>query len=182
MLRAIIPLFTFALRHFLAVAFCIVAGCVLWTVAYIVLFIVAMIGNYGVGGPLAYPGGIVAVLVACAIIGWGIFAPASAAGAIACAALRLPKFAAIPVVFISAFLISHILCCAWFRFATTHSMPPTWDVLKNFTLFLSVPLGMYWWLTEGPGAIVDATRRYLQNCSLKPEHTQSASSSLPPLP
>lgn len=33
---------------------------------------------------------------------------------------------------------------------------------QNFALYLSVPLGVYRWLTEGPGALFDSIRRWIQ--------------------
>jgi len=30
-------------------------------------------------------------------------------------------------------------------------------------MFLSIPLGIYWWITEGPGAIFDAFRRWFRH-------------------
>jgi hypothetical protein len=41
-------------------------------------------------------------------------------------------------------------------------MPSVAVVLKNFAMFLSIPLGIYWWITEGPGAIFDACRRWIR--------------------
>jgi len=75
----------------------------------------------------------------------------------------LPRITAIPVVFGSAFVLSYLACWAFIEGLTTHPMPSTWVVLRNFTVFLSVPLGAYWWVTEGPGALFDAFRRWIRN-------------------
>ena len=153
-----IPALTFLARHFLFVLVAMVAGCVLWTVAYFLLLVVAVIGGHGIGGPLAYPAGLVAVIASCVFLGWGVFAPASAVGAIFCAVFKLPRLAAIPVVTVAAFVLSYLLYGGYIKLVTTHSMPPAWIILRNFAIFLSVPLGAYWWLTEGPGALFDAFR------------------------
>jgi hypothetical protein len=158
-IKALASITGFAARHFLAVALGAFIGCIIWTLLYIGLLIYAMFSGGGLGGPLAYPGGIIAIIVACVLFGWGIFAPASGFGAIFCALLGLPRLAAIPVVFLGAFVLSHLLYWAFISFGTTHSMPSSWIIFKNFSLFLSVPLGIYWWLTEGPGAIIDTVRR-----------------------
>jgi hypothetical protein len=147
-MKAAIPVITFALRHALAVPLAIVAGCVLWTVAYVLLLLWAVVFGGGLGGPLAYPAGIVAVVVGGALIGWGIFAPACAVGALVCGVAGWPRLAAIPLVFISGFLFSYV-------------------ILQNYALFLSVPLGVYWWVTEGPGAIFEAFRRWRAKRRLK---------------
>ncbi len=165
-MKAAITVITFVARHLLFVLFAIVAGCVLWTIVYGLLLGVAVIWNQGLGGPLAYPTGIMMILGVTIFIGWGIFAPASAIGAGFCRVFNLPKLAAIPVVFVSAFALSYLLYWAYIMALTTHPMPSTWIVLKNFTIFLSLPLGAYWWLTEGPGALFDAFRRWL-GCRLR---------------
>lgn len=161
-MNAALTAMTFAARHLLIVPVAIIAGCVLWTMIYVILLLVAIIFNQGVGGPLAYPAGIIAILVTSIVIGWGIFAPASAIGAIACALLKLPRLAAIPIVTAAAFGLSYLLYWGYIELVTTHSMPSAAVVLKNFAMFLSIPLGVYWWITEGPGAIFDACRRWIR--------------------
>ncbi len=84
-----------------------IVGCIVWTIAYFVLLIVAVVTNQGVGSPLAFPAGIIAVLASCGFLGWGVFAPASAIGAVFCRVFRLPRIAAIPVVTVAAFLLSY---------------------------------------------------------------------------
>lgn len=162
-MNAVISAAAFAVRHLLVVPIAIVAGCVLWTIAYVLLLLAAIIFNQGVGGPLAYPAGIITILIASIVVGWGIFAPASAVGAIFCALLKLPRLAAIPVVAVAAFILSYMLYWGYIERVTTHSMPDATTILKNFAIYLSIPLGVYWWLTEGPGAIIDVVRRWLRS-------------------
>jgi hypothetical protein len=164
-MNAVITAMTFAARHLLIVPIAIVAGCVIWTIIYVILLLVAIIFNQGIGGLLAYPAGIIAILVTTIVIGWGVFAPASALGAIASALLKLPRLAAIPIVTASAFGLSYFLYWGYIELVTTHSMPSAAVVLKNSAMFLSIPLGIYWWITEGPGAIFDACRRWIRHRS-----------------
>jgi hypothetical protein len=161
-MNAVISAMTFAARHLLIVLIAIIAGCIIWTIIYVILLLTAIVFNQGVGGPLAYPAGIIAILVTTIVIGWGVFAPASAIGAIACTLLKLPRFAAIPIVAASAFGLSYFLYWGYIELLTTHSMPSVSVVLKNFAIFLSIPLGVYWWITEGPGATFDACRRWVR--------------------
>ena len=158
-MKAAITALTFLARHFLFVAFAMIAGCIAWTIAYFVLLFVAVVTNQGLGGPLAFPTGIISVLATCGFLGWGVFAPASAFGVVFCRVFRLPRIAAIPVVTIAAFLLSLLIYWAFIEAFTTHSMPSVLTVLKNFAIYISIPLGAYWWLTEGPGALFDAFRR-----------------------
>ncbi len=162
-MKIILPSLTFIARHLLVVSFAILVGCVLWTIAYILLLVVAVIWNQGVGGPLAYPAGIIAILGASIVVGWGIFTPASAIGAVFCGVFQLPRLAAIPVVFMSALVISYLMYWAFIANLTTHSMPSTWAVVKHFLIFLSAPLGVYWWVTEGPGVLFDSLRRWIRH-------------------
>ena len=77
-MKAVLPTLTFLARHLLFVAIAMIAGCIAWTVVYVVLLILAVVTNQGIGSPLAFPAGIIAVLAACGFLGWGVFAPASA--------------------------------------------------------------------------------------------------------
>ncbi len=156
-MKILLAILSFTARHLLIVALAIVAGCVLWTFAYLLLLAIAVIGDRGLGGPLAYPARIFAIFAACMLLGWGIFTPASGIGAIFCRLLHLPLLAAIPVVTVSAFL----LFCLLHGLFTENSLPPVQIMLKNFVIYLSLPLGAYWWLTEGPGALLDAIKRRL---------------------
>jgi len=166
--KLVLPVISFLLRHFLFVAAAAVAGCVLWTVVYLVLLAFAVIANKGLGGPLAYPGGLLAVVVCCAVFGWGIFAPACGVGALICRTFRWPRIAAIPFVYLAAVGFGYLICAVHAGVDATRSMPSAWDVLKPFTLYLSVPLGIYWWLTDGPGALLQlAKRRFLARKMVK---------------
>lgn len=165
-MKSLIPFITFAIRHALATPVAIVAGCVLWTVAYLLLLLWAVIFGHGLGGPLAYPAGIVAVVAGGVLIGWGIFAPACAAGALFCGFSGFTRFAAIPVVFAVGFLFSYLIYWVFIEWGTTSPIPSFGIIIGNYAMFLSVPLGGYWWVTEGPGAIFESFRRWRAKRSL----------------
>ncbi|MEO0452940.1 MAG: hypothetical protein AAFY98_02225 [Verrucomicrobiota bacterium] len=162
-MKTVLQGLTFFARHFLFVVFAMIAGCIAWTIAYSVLLCVAIVTDQGIGGPLAFPAGIICVLAACGILGWGVFAPASAIGEVSRRVLRLPRIAAIPIVTVAAFLISYVIYWVYIELVTTHPMPSMLTVLKNFALYLSIPLGVYWWVTEGPGALFDALKRLMRD-------------------
>lgn len=150
-MRFLLPTLAFLARHLLFVLFAMAAGCILWTILYVVLLSIAVISNQGVGGPLAFPAGIATIVIACASIGWCIFAPAAAAGALFRGLLGFPRIAAIPVVFVAAFVLSYLLYWAFIERLTTHPMPSVWTVLKNFGIYLSLPLGAYLVADRGSG-------------------------------
>lgn len=160
-MNAMISVMTFALRHLCIVLLAIAAGCLVWTLLYAILLVAAILFHQGVGGPLAYPVGLFFIVSTTIVIGWGIFAPAAAIGAIACSALKLPRLVAIPVVAVVAFILNYGLYWAYIEWISTTSMPSVFEVLKNFMLFLSIPLGIYWWITEGPGAIFDVLHSWI---------------------
>ncbi|MEI8107162.1 MAG: hypothetical protein WCI46_05035 [Verrucomicrobiota bacterium] len=174
----VISVISFVTRHLLIVSMAIITGCILWTIAYVVLLIVAATLNEGLGGPIAYPAGIITIIVAGISIGWGVFAPACAIGSVFGRIFGLPRIAAIPVVFGSAFVLSYLLYWAFIKEMTTHPMPSMWVVLKNHTVFLSMPLGAYWWVTEGPGTLFDLFRRWIRRRRHKDSESGGADQSL----
>ena len=176
-MKAALATLAFLGRHLSFVVFAMVAGCILWTIVYLGLVFTAVITNQGVGGPLAFPAGIATVVIACISIGWGIFAPATAMGSMFCRALGLPRLAAIPVVFVAGFVLSYLLYWAFIERLTTHPMPPVWIVLKNFGIYLSLPLGVYWWLTEGPGVFLDV---WLRRAAQRRLHKRTSEHTVPP--
>ena len=133
------------------------------TIIYVILLLIAILFNQGIGSPLVYPAGVIMIFVTTISICWGVFAPASAIGAIACALFKLPRLAAIPIVTAAAFGLSYFMYWGYIELVTTHSMPPAMLIVKNFVILLSVPLGIYWWITEGPGAIFDTCRRWIRH-------------------
>jgi len=161
-MKSAIPVLSFLARHLLFVLFVMIAGCVLWIVAYFLLLVIAVMGDQGIGGPLALPAGLIAVIASCIFLGWGVFAPASAIGTIFCGLLKLPRLAAIPIVTVAAFVLTYVVYWGYIELVTTHPMPSAATVLKNFAIYLSVPLGAYWWLTEGPGALFDSFRLWIR--------------------
>lgn len=161
-LKNLLAVFFLLLRHLLFVPLVILVGCMLWTIVYLILLVAAMIWGGGLGGPFAYPAGIVAIVLTVLPVGWGICAPATLVGAAVCKTFGWPRLAAIPVVFLFGFGLFCGLSWAYIEWFTTQSMPRFGELVKNYVIFLSLPLGVYWWLTEGPGALFDVGRRLYQ--------------------
>jgi hypothetical protein len=159
MRSAALTILFFALRHFIFVAAVTIAGCLAWTILYFALLIYAMITDGGIGSPLTYPMGLLAIALPCLVIGWGLFAPSCGVGLFVCEIFRWPRLAAIPFVVIAAALGVYVLQWAWVEFATTHPMNSLGDVARAFAIYLAIPLGIYWWINEGPVAIFDTVKR-----------------------
>jgi hypothetical protein len=165
-MRPALAALAFLARHFLFVIFAIAAGCAAWTVLYFGLLLIAIFTGTGIGSPLALPTGIILIIGTGMIVGWGVFAPACALGEVFRRMANLPRFAAIPVVFLAG-LLSYFGYFAFIKNLTTHSMPPVTKVALFYLIYLSVPLGVYWWLTEGPGALFDTFRNWLRKRRIK---------------
>ena len=150
-----LPVLTFILRHALALPVAVVLGCALWTIVYLLLLLAAILTDEGLGGPLAYPAGLAAVAVT-VFLAWCAFVPACALGNLSCAIFKLPRLAAIPFVSIAGYMLC--LVVVWIHVGDFQSS--LGRSLFVHAVFLSLPLGVYWWLTEGPAAIYDIWRRW----------------------
>lgn len=153
----------FIIRHFLAVSLAILAAWVIWTLTYALLLLYAICFNQGLGSPLTYPLGLMGIGTACSIVGWGLFTPSAALGRLFCWLTNWPLITAIPIVCLSAFTLTYLISTIFSLGFTPQTNPSITVILKNFTLYLSIPLGAYWWLTEGSSAVLDAFRRWIRN-------------------
>jgi len=155
----LLPIGAFILRHLIAVPLIAAVLCIGWIVLYFILLLIAVISNSGIGGPLALPAGLIFIVLLAASLGWGVFTPACAVGATVCGLFRLPRLLAIPIVWVSTCAFGYAVYWIHIRFMTTHPMPPASVVLFYSALCLSIPVGVYWWITEGPIALFDLGRR-----------------------
>jgi len=155
-------LLLFGIRHLLAVGAVMACLCILWTAAYLVLLIVAVIGGGGIGGPLAWPAGIIVILVLCGTVGWGVFTPACAIGSGIQRYFRLAKLWAFPVAVITSalpFVAIVILELSGRQGVPAGFAATPWTLAICFTIQV-VLFGGYWWLTEGPGALWDLFQKW----------------------
>lgn len=160
----------FVLKHLVCAVLAAVVAGFGWIVVYYGLLIWAMIGDAGVGSPVALPVGILPVSFTAFVVCVAVFAPACAAGRVFCYISGLPDFSAIPVVLVAAVLVS---------FGVTQMIDPN-EVQgvramvggEGFLVRaarISVPLGIYWWMTEGTSALVDAVKRWHNQRSINAE-------------
>jgi hypothetical protein len=154
-----LPIGAFVLRHLVAVPLIGVALCFGWIVLYFLLLAIAIVSDSGIGSPLAFPAGLLLIVVSTAFLGWGVFTPACAVGAVVCGVFRLPKLAEIPIVWAAACLLGYALSLICLRVMIPESMPGNAQAMIASVMFLSIPVGIYWWLTEGPFALFDLGKR-----------------------
>lgn len=154
----------FLLRHAVMTPAITAVLCLGWVAVYLTLLALAILGNQPLGGPLTLPAGVVAVIVLCAIVGWGIFTPACALGAALRSVFRPP----LPAILLAVWLAGALLGYGWAWVYVTRilheSAPPVAWTMARSALYLSVPLGLYWWATESaamlPEMVVKALKRF----------------------
>lgn len=149
------------LRHGVASLATIVAACAIWTVAYLVLLLWAIAANGGLGGPLAYPGGLLVVALAAGLASLVLFFPATALAEWACHRRSLPILAQIPlsVALLAALCILAGSAIEAFRdpSATTAAVVRLCAWVFGLSL---VPIGFYWWIAQA-GPLLSAALRLL---------------------
>jgi hypothetical protein len=136
------------LRHFAASFAVIAAACLLWTLAYAGLLGWAILSGGGLGGPLAYPGGLIVVGVAAAITSATLLFPATVAAELLTRRfpLRFLAQVAVAVAVLAALSIAFSpLLVAWRGLASARVFTVAAWI---FGLSL-VPLGIYWWALLG---------------------------------
>jgi hypothetical protein len=151
----------FVLRHGVASLATVVAACAIWTVTYLVLLLWAIAANGGLGGPLAYPGGLLVVALAAGLASLFLFFPATALAELACRRKALPILAQIPI---SVALLAALCVLAAFAIEAFRDPPATAPVVARlcawaFGLSL-VPIGFYWWIAQA-GPLLRAALRLL---------------------
>lgn len=148
------------MRHGLALAVTIIVPCLLWTIVYFALLLWAVITGEGLGGPLAYPAGLLFFLVA-TIVGGSLLLFPSAALAEWCARRRAwPILAQIPL---SLFTLA-VLPRPALATVTGARSPLFPSVSAGFAvLFIGylLPLGLYWWAAQSGPLLLSLIRRLI---------------------
>jgi hypothetical protein len=142
----------FALRHAVASIGTVVAACVVWTITYFLLLLWAIAANAGLGGPLAYPGGLVAVVAIASVGCCSLFFPATALAEWACRRRGWPITAQIPVS-VAALALLSMVAGVPVRVLLERSVSATSALNISTWLFVIslIPLGFYWWIAQaGP--------------------------------
>ncbi|HSK77886.1 MAG TPA: hypothetical protein VLQ45_15655 [Thermoanaerobaculia bacterium] len=147
--RRATPLALFGIRHAVAVLATIVAACILWTVTYAALLAWAVVTNEGLGGPLAYPGGLVAAAITAAVTSLVLFLPATALAEWICRRSHWPFLAQIPVsvAVLAAVCVPVALGVQLLREVPASAASVLQSAALLFTLSL-VPIGFYWWVAQ----------------------------------
>lgn len=167
----------FAFRHLLVVTLVTGGLCLLWTILFVVLIIIAMLLGDGAGSPLIWPLGIVAILVIC-VPAWLVFMTACGIGLLAQRRFRLEELWAFPITLVSSTILCVAVLTAVKILPDGSSGPASiyWPEIAMIFLMQAV-LFPYWWLTEGPGVIWNLLRRWW---NLRHSTTKKAEEITPP--
>jgi hypothetical protein len=183
----------FLARHLLAVLVIVGVAFGIWTMTYVVLLFWAGFVGGGPGGPLAYPFGLVFVLLFSTALCCCLFLPASGIAEWLAGRYGLPVFAQIPLSVAALCL----LCITGVVVASAaglfSSVSTALLALGVLVLSQLVPFGLYWWAAESgpvllsvfrgvtararalfsvlpnPAATVDATRHFASGVGADPQ-------------
>ncbi|MEY2500146.1 MAG: hypothetical protein QOI07_480 [Verrucomicrobiota bacterium] len=109
-------------RHCLALVITVLAACALWTVIYFALLLWAVFTDRGIGGPLAYPGGLLFFFLASTAAGLVLLLPSTALAEWFARRRGLPILAQIPLsvaalavlCLVVVGIVSAVPCAAYF--------------------------------------------------------------------
>lgn len=151
-MKALAVTASLAIRHGVASVATIVAACAIWTITYVALLLWAAASNGGLGGPFAYPGGLLVVAVTAAVACLVLFFPATALAEWICRRRALPILVQIPV---SVALLATLCILAGFAFQVFRNSIPFGLSVTSFGAGLFglslLPVGFYWWIAQaGP--------------------------------
>ncbi len=152
----------FCARHFLALLVTVVVPCVIWTIVYFALLLWAVFTNGGIGGPLAYPAGLLFFFLAASVASLLLFLPSTALAEWFAKRHAFPILAQIPI----SVAILALLCLMLVSIAAAVGAPPS---VRGFSLGFGVlfvsqllPLGLYWWSAQSGPLLVSLAKRLLR--------------------
>jgi hypothetical protein len=147
------------IRHCLALALTVLAACALWTITYFALLLWAVFSNSDIGGPLAYPAGLLFFFLASTVTGLVLLLPSTATAEWFARRRGFPILAQIPL----SVAALAVLCLVVVGIASAVRAQPTlYGVSVGFgVLFLAllVPLGLYWWALQSGPLLLSIFRR-----------------------
>ncbi len=150
---------SFCARHFLALAVTVAAACMVWTITYFALLLWAMLTGGGIGGPLAYPAGLLFFFVATTAASLLLLLPSTALAEWFTRRRGFPILVQIPI----SVAALAMLCLAVVGIASALGSQLTFRGLSvgSGILFLSllVPLGLYWWAAQSIPLLLSLIQR-----------------------
>lgn len=138
-----------AIRHAVASFATIAAACAIWTVVYVALLLWAIVSNSGLGGPLAYPGGLLFVAVTAGVASLLLFFPATVSAELICRGGALPILTQIPV---SVAMLAALCFVAGVIIRASTAAIPFGASVSGFIVWLFMlsllQIAFYWWIAQ----------------------------------
>ena len=150
----------FCARYLLALAVTVAVPCVLWTITYLVLLLWAIFTGDGIGGPLAYPAGLLVIVVAATVASAVLLFPSTALAEWIAKRRRLPIFAQIPISVAILALLCFIFVGVTALAGATQSFQ---GVSVGFGILFGahlLPLGRYWWTAQSGPLLLALIKRF----------------------
>lgn len=135
-------------RHLLALGVTLLAAAAAWTAVYALLFLWAVVMNQGLGGPLAYPFGLLFVVAFMGAVGLVLLFPSTALAEQVARRHGFPILAQIPI---SVGILALLCLGAAGIVLVTASQPKLAETSGGVGLLflaLLLPLGLYWWTAQ----------------------------------
>lgn len=153
----------FCARHILALVVTVAVPCVLWTVTYFALLLWAVFTGGGIGGPLAYPAGLLFFFIAAIVASLLLLFPATALAEWFTKRRGLPILVQIPI----SVGILALLCMLLVAVAASVGAPPSFQgVSVGFgVLFIAhlLPLGLYWWTAQSGPLLLSLFQKFTKS-------------------
>jgi hypothetical protein len=147
--RFVATMASLAIRHAVASLATIAAACAIWTAAYVALLLWAIVSNGGLGGPLAYPGGLVFAAVTAGVACLLLFFPATVSAELICRSRALPILTQIPV---SVAVLAALCFLSGVILRASTAAIPFGASVSGFIAWLFLlslfPIGFYWWIAQ----------------------------------
>ncbi len=166
-IRVLKPIFGFAsfcIRHLFAFFVTVAAACVVWTIVYFALLLWAIFTDGGIGGPLAYPAGLLFVLVSSTLAVFLLFLPSTALAELVARRCGFPILSQIPIS-IALLALLCLLVVGIVR-AYGHGTLMFEELFAALGVFFGInllPMGLYWWVAQSGPLVLSIYRRFRPN-------------------
>jgi len=153
--KPVLGVIGFFFRQLFASFVVVAVGSLIWTAIYISLLLWAVFSNSGIGGPLAYPAGLLFVVVASAVSVLVLLFPSSATAELIARRRNLPVLLQIPISvgFLALFCLGVVGIA---RLLGSKSIDTTGFFATAGIIFAVelLPLALYWWMAQGGPVIM----------------------------
>jgi hypothetical protein len=160
-MKALLGFASFCGRHFVALLVTVAAAGIVWTIVYFALLLWAVFSNGGLGGPFAYPAGLLFAVVATAVAGLIFFLPSTGFAEWIARRRGLPILAQIPIS-----VASLVILCA-VAVSVARVIRHEDFALKGFLGWIGflvavqlLPLGLYWWTAQAGPLMLSILQRF----------------------